>query len=73
MLKNKDYWLLDYLEGKPIVSATSIAKDNNKPISTVNRTVLRFRDMGILKETSSAKKDRTYIYQKYLDILKDDK
>jgi len=73
MLKNKDYWLLDYLEGKPIVSATSISKDNNKPISTVNRTVLRFRDMGILKETSSAKKDRTYIYQKYLDILKDDK
>jgi Fic family protein len=70
LIKPSDYWLLEYLETTPIIDAKTTSTTLNLDYSKVNRTIIRFVDLGILKITNTSKRNRTYIYEQYLNILK---
>lgn len=70
LIKDKDRWLLEYLEMNPIIDSKKTSEKLNMDYSKVNRTINRFVDLGILKITDSSKRKRSYSYEKYIDILK---
>jgi Fic family protein len=70
LIKPSDYWLLEYLETTPIIDAKTTSITLNLDYSKVNRTIIRFVDLGILKITNTSKRNRTYIYEQYLNVLK---
>ena len=70
LIKPSDYWLLEYLETTPIIDAKTTSTILNLDYSKVNRTIIRFVDLGILKITNTSKRNRTYIYEQYLNVLK---
>lgn len=70
LIKPSDYWLLEYLETTPIIDAKTTSINLKLDYSKVNRTIIRFVDLGILKITNTSKRNRTYIYEQYLNVLK---
>lgn len=70
LINQKDKWLLDFLEKNPIINAKKTSEKTNLDYYKVNRTINKFVSYGILKVLDKSKKSRTYIYQKYVDILK---
>lgn len=70
LIKEKDLWLLDYLETYPIIDATKTSINLNMDYSKVNRTIIRYLDLGILRVDNNSKRKRTYVYDKYMEILK---
>lgn len=70
-IENRDQWLLDYLERVPIITAKQTFENfHQSSYATVNRAIQRFVDLGILHLASTSKKTRAYVYQDYLDVLK---
>lgn len=55
----------------PQVSVPLIAKELNMTAPTARAALNQMKDLGILKETSGKKRDKIYVYQRYLDILED--
>ncbi len=71
-IEKKDEWLLDYLENVPVMTAKHTSKIfTQASYATVNRAIQRLVTLGILHLASSSKKTRLYVYQAYIDILKD--
>ena len=70
MLNDKNKWLLTYLERNPILDAKYISDKTGIDYYKVNRTINKYVDLGILKVSNQSKKRRTYIYEKYVNILK---
>ncbi len=70
IIKGKDLWLLDYLESYPIIDATKTSQKLNMDYYKVNRTILRYVELGVIIVDNNSKKKRTYIYDDYLNILK---
>ena len=70
IIKENDFWLLEYLEINPIIDAKKTSENLNMDYSKVNRTVNRFVELGILKIIDSSKRKRTYSYDEYVEILK---
>ena len=71
LIKLNDCWLLEYLEMNPIIDARRTSEKTGLDYSKVNRTILKFVDLGILKVTNNSKKKRTYVYEEYVNILKE--
>lgn len=72
LIKEKDQWLLDYLETYPIIDATKTSERLNLDYSKVNRTISRFVNVGVLIVDNHSKRKRTYIYSEYMDIFKNE-
>lgn len=71
-IEKRDEWLLDYLENVPVMTAKHTSEVfTQASYATVNRAIQRFVILGILNLASSSKKTRLYVYQAYIDILKD--
>ena len=70
MLNDKNKWLLTYLERNPILDSKYISEKTGIDYYKVNRTINKYVDLGILKVSNQSKKRRTYIYEKYVNILK---
>ena len=70
IIKENDYWLLEYLEFNPIIDSKKTSMKLNMDYSKVNRTINRFTELGILKVTDFSKKRRSYVYYEYVEILK---
>ena len=71
IIKDIDYWLLEFLEINPIIDAKKVSELKQMDYSKVNRTILRFCEKGILQISDISKKKRTYVYNEYVAILKD--
>lgn len=71
-IKDKDKWLLDYLEQNPIIDAKRTSERLQLEYSKVNRIILKYVDLGILKIVDNSKRNRTYSYEEYINILKDE-
>ena len=71
LIKTNDYWLLEYLEMNPIIDAKKTSEKTSIDYSKVNRTIIKFVNLGILKVTDNSKKKRTYVYEEYVNILKE--
>ncbi len=70
ILNESDHWLLDYLETYPIIDAKKTSINLKMDYSKVNRTILRYVKLGVLVINNQSKKKRTYVFEKYMDILK---
>lgn len=71
IIKKNDYWLLEYLEFNPIITAIKTSEKTKINYYKVNRTILKFVEIGVLKVVDKSKKNRTYIYEDYVTILKE--
>lgn len=70
-IKPNDMWLLEFLERNQIINAVKTSDKTNINYYKVNRTINEFVNLGILKVLDESKKKRIYIYQDYVDILKE--
>lgn len=61
--------LFRYLEASPIIELQKTASDIQLSYNTVSNAARRLETAGILKPSGSSR-NRTWAYEKYLDILK---
>ena len=63
--------LFNYLEANPIIDIKKTSQALGVSYNTVAAQVKRFMDLGILVQTDSSSRNRTFSYKEYLDILRD--
>ena len=63
--------LFNYLEANPIIDIKKTSQVLGVSYNTVATQVKRFMDFGILVQTDSGSRNRTFSYKEYLDILRD--
>ncbi len=61
---------IELLEAVPIFDVAGVASRFNVSFNTANRIVRDLLQAGIITQTSSAKRGRTFCYAAYLDILR---
>jgi Fic family protein len=62
---------LEYMKRLPQVTVPFLAKELKMTAPTARSALNHMKSMGVLEEASSKKRDKVYIYRKYLDILED--
>lgn len=62
--------LFAYIERQPIIDITLTAKALGVSYNTVSSGVKRLIDLGILSDTTNARRNRIFVYTEYLEILK---
>ena len=62
--------LLSYLEMNPIIEIRKTAADLDASFNTISDAINRLCKIGILKKTANAKRNRTFAYEAYLEILR---
>jgi Fic family protein len=62
--------LIKYLYSKPIVTPNEIATELKINISTANRLVQDFEKLDILKEQTGYKRNRSFVFENYLNLFK---
>lgn len=65
-----DLLLFNYLEANPIIDIKKTSQALGVSYNTIATQVKRFKDSGILAQTDSASRNRTFSYKEYLDILR---
>jgi Fic family protein len=64
--------VFEHLKKLPQVSAPSLAKELNITAPTARASLNHLLELGVLKEISGKKRDKIYVYRKYLDVLEED-
>lgn len=64
--------LFDYIEQYPIIDIKRTALALNVSYNTVASAVNKLIDVGILKETTNASRNRVFSYEEYLSVLRKD-
>ncbi len=59
-------------QGNPVFSIKHAARESKLSFPTASAAIRRLTDAGILQESSGKRRDRLFIYAKYLDILNRD-
>lgn len=62
---------LEYMKLLPQVTVSLLSKELKMTPPTARSALNQLSSMGILEEVSGKKRDKVYIYRKYLDILED--
>ena len=62
--------LFNYLESCPIIEIQKTSEILNLSFNTTSSAIKRLIDVGILYPNSENKRNRTYSYKAYLDILR---
>lgn len=62
---------LEYMKRLPQVTAPLLAKELQMSSPTARSALNHITSIGILEEISGKKRDKIYVYRKYLDILED--
>ena len=62
---------LEYLKKLPQVSVTLLSQELNMTAPTARASLTHMVNLGILEEMSDKKRDKVYVYRKYLNILDD--
>ena len=62
--------LLSYIEINPIIEIRKTAADLGVSFNTVSDAAKRLCEIGILKKTTNTKRNRTFAYEAYLEILR---
>lgn len=62
--------VFDYLEANPIIEIKKTAAALGITFNTVSGAVRRLTDAGILVQTTNSSRNRTFAYERYLDILR---
>ena len=62
--------MFGYLEENPIIEIQKTAVALGMSFNTVYVAINKLCDMGILKQTNKAQRNRTFAYEAYLEILR---
>ena len=62
--------LLDYLYQKPILETKDVAKELNISFVAANNLIKDFMKLGILTEETGFKRNRQFVFRKYLNLFK---
>lgn len=62
---------LEYMKKLPQVNTLMLSKELNMSIPTARRALESMVQLGILEENSGKKRDKIYVYKKYLNLLED--
>lgn len=65
--------LLRHLYSQPIVNASSIAKMLNITSQSANSMARTFEDAGIFRETTGYKRNRLFVFQRYIELFSETK
>lgn len=60
------------LQRKPVVSAATAATELNLTAPTVRSAIENLETLGLVRETTGKRRDRLFVYSRYLDILQED-
>jgi len=63
--------LLEQLYSRPIVDVVAVSKIVDRSIANANDLVRELCEIGILKETTGRKRNRSFAYSAYLDLFTD--
>lgn len=63
--------VFDYLEQHPIIDIKKTAEALSLSYNTVSTAIKKLIDLGIVKETTNAARNRVFVYEEYLGILKE--
>ena len=64
--------LFFYIEQYPIIDIRKTSEALNLSFNTVSAAVKKLVELGILKETTNAARNRVFAYEEYLNILRRD-
>lgn len=64
--------VFDYLEQYPIINIKRTAKELKVSYNTVSTAVNKLVELGILHETTNAARNRVFVYEEYLKVLRKD-
>lgn len=62
--------LLQYLYGKPVVTALDVEEDLKVSKPTANAIIRDFEKLDILKEQTGYKRNRIFVFEKYLNLFR---
>ena len=62
--------IFKYLESNPIIDIGTSAKELKVSYNTVSNALSKLMELGIVEKLNDKKRDRLFIYKKYLDILR---
>jgi Fic family protein len=62
---------LEYMKRLPQVTVPLLAKELQMTTPTARSALNHMTSIGVLEEMSGKKRDKVYVYRKYLDILED--
>ena len=60
------------LQRKPVVSAATAASELNLTAPTVRSAIDNLQKIGLVSEVTGKRRDRLFVYSRYLDILQED-
>lgn len=63
--------VFEYLEASPIIEIQKTAKELNIAFNTMSSIVKDLTSIGVLEQTSTQSRNRTFAYKEYLEILKE--
>jgi Fic family protein len=64
--------LFEYIEKKPIIEINKTAKELDYTYNTVSKNIKKLENLGVLKQSGAAKRNRNFVYEDYLNILRKD-
>ena len=63
--------VFEYLESNPIIEIQKTAKELDIAFNTISSIVKDLTNIGVLEQTSTQSRNRTFAYKEYLEILKE--
>ncbi len=63
--------VFNYIENHPIIDIKKTAKDLEISYNTASSAITKMVELGILSEQTNASRNRVFIYQEYLEVLRD--
>ena len=60
------------LQRKPLLSVAAAASELNLTAPTVRSAIENLETLGLVRETTGKRRDRLFVYSRYLDILQED-
>ncbi len=66
------YQLLEYLYKRPIITANGVAKVTDLSYQNANRLVMKFQELGLLRQMDTHQRNRRFVYSDYLAMFADE-
>ena len=63
--------VFEYLESNPIIDIQKTSKELDIAFNTMSSIVKDLISIGVLEQTSTQSRNRTFAYKEYLEILKE--
>lgn len=66
------YQLLEYLYTRPIITVNGVVKVTSLSYANANRLVMKFQELGLIRQMDTYQRNRRFIYSEYLAMFTDE-